>query len=763
MGLPVFGQWPENPANNLAICTASGEQTVPKIGATSDGGCFVAWYDHRGNNYDVYIQYLDSAGVPQFAQNGLLVSNHAQDTWITDWDLTVDQNDNAILAVNDIRAGGDWDIYGYSIGTDGSFNWGANGKTLSDNTYFEPSPRVLTANDGNIYFAWQQETATSYVINVYKVSPEGQDLWNPARVTLSSEFGLSIPRLAPTNDGGFLLQYLVAQGSGFPTPNHLYIQRFNASGTAQWETAGVGLNTAGGFGFAPLPDLVSDGNNGAISYWYDSRDMENHVYLERISSAGQVQWSRNGVPVSTANELQTSPAIAYIPATGNTFVFYQTSNTGQTASGMSAQLFNAAGQRQWSDNGMVLAGMSTQQQYLLHAYPQPDSTAVVVYLEYMPGSVVNAQLRAIKLDANENMVWGPSAIVMASAASSKGHLAGTLRANGTIVSAWHDDRNGNPDIYLQNINPDGSFGAPPATMNPTIEITAPIDNSVFHLLPFDIEVNVTDFVVAPENSGAGLLQIETIDQTTSAVITNTFLNSVASVQLTGDDLPSGGDYLIRATLTGYDSLPIEPSASDSIHFTYQPPTLAITAPVDSAVFEMAPVTAAFQVTDFPLGLDSGRVIVKLNGEIIDTLYNGAPFDLAWFPVEGRQELVLWLQNPDGTDFEPFTADSVFFYFYTLEVADNDSERPEEFGLEPAFPNPFNPSTTIQYSLAQTGPLTLAVYDLQGRRIIKLQTGVVTAGRHELTLSAGNLASGVYLLRLSTAAGLVASQKIVKLK
>ncbi|HCW75783.1 MAG TPA: hypothetical protein DHU63_04505 [Candidatus Marinimicrobia bacterium] len=754
-------QWPANPANNLAICTSNGEQTVPKVAATSDGGCFVAWYDHRGTNYDVYIQYLDPAGVPQLGNNGLLVSNHTQDTWITDWDMTVDLNDNAIFAVNDIRAGGDWDIYGYSVSTDGTFNWGIDGITLSNNAYFEPTPQVMTANDGNIYFAWQQETDDGYVINVYKVSPAGQDMWMPATITLSSEFGLSIPRLAPTNDGGFLLQYLVAQGGGFPTPNHLYIQRFNASGIAQWETAGVGLNVAGGFGFAPLPNLVSDGNNGAVSFWYDSRTMQNHVYLERINGLGNVSWTRDGVLASTANELQTSPAIAFNPATGNTTVFYQTSNTGQTASGLGAQLFNAAGERQWTDNGIALVPLSTQQQYLLQAFPQSDGTAVVVYLEYVAGSAVNALLKAIKLDDQGNMVWGPTATVLASTPSSKGHLAASVRPNGTVVAAWHDDRNGNPDIFIQNVNPDGSFGQP-TVLNPSLVITSPSDSTIIHSLPLDVQFNVSGFAVAPAGSGDGMIHVEVTDQTVDAVVMTTWLDSLMPVTILPEILQFEGPYKVRAMLTGYDSLAIDPVVADSINFTYQPPTLTITSPADSSYLPNGFVPYPFSVTDFPLGPDSGRVLVELDNVLVDTLFN-ASGDSVMIEGDGVHTLKLTLQNADGSTFSPTVRDSVNFQTFIWDDLQPEAVISQVFALLPTYPNPFNPSTTIRYNLGENDQIRLVIFDLKGRQVTVLWDGSDLAGEHSLTWNSNDVASGIYLLRLETRQGYTATQKLVKLK
>jgi len=78
-------------------------------------------------------------------------------------------------------------------------------------------------------------------------------------------------------------------------------------------------------------------------------------------------------------------------------------------------------------------------------------------------------------------------------------------------------------------------------------------------------------------------------------------------------------------------------------------------------------------------------------------------------------------------------------------------------LYPAFPNPFNPSTTIQYDVAQAGPVTLVIYSLDGRRVANLVNEEAAIGRHEATWlgrddRGRSMASGVYLARLVTPAG-----------
>ncbi len=75
------------------------------------------------------------------------------------------------------------------------------------------------------------------------------------------------------------------------------------------------------------------------------------------------------------------------------------------------------------------------------------------------------------------------------------------------------------------------------------------------------------------------------------------------------------------------------------------------------------------------------------------------------------------------------------------------EIPTNFQLGDAFPNPFNPVTTIPFELGETSHIRLAVIDLAGREVALLRDGLAEQGQHQLQFDGSALASGMYLLRL----------------
>ena len=81
------------------------------------------------------------------------------------------------------------------------------------------------------------------------------------------------------------------------------------------------------------------------------------------------------------------------------------------------------------------------------------------------------------------------------------------------------------------------------------------------------------------------------------------------------------------------------------------------------------------------------------------------------------------------------------------------QLPREFRLEQNFPNPFNPSTTITFTIPQTGKTALRVYDVLGAEVARLVDGILPAGEHRVSWNAGSRSSGVYFYTLTSGASL----------
>jgi hypothetical protein len=115
---------------------------------------------------------------------------------------------------------------------------------------------------------------------------------------------------------------------------------------------------------------------------------------------------------------------------------------------------------------------------------------------------------------------------------------------------------------------------------------------------------------------------------------------------------------------------------------------------------------------------------------------------------------------------PSVGDARFTIYMSSVTAKSDNEpiiAAESFSLHPTYPNPFNPSTTIHYSLEKTSHVQVKIYNLMGREIATLVDKIIISGNHRLKwIPSDDLAAGVYVVRIHNGSK-VLNQRITFLK
>ncbi len=101
-------------------------------------------------------------------------------------------------------------------------------------------------------------------------------------------------------------------------------------------------------------------------------------------------------------------------------------------------------------------------------------------------------------------------------------------------------------------------------------------------------------------------------------------------------------------------------------------------------------------------------------------------------------------------------------FSTLTSVTKENSLIHGFALQQNYPNPFNPNTTIQYSLAASGPVNLTIYDLLGRQVAVLLDKAQNAGEYQINWNAAQFPSGVYFYRIKAGSD-VQMRKMVLVK
>jgi len=192
----------------------------------------------------------------------------------------------------------------------------------------------------------------------------------------------------------------------------------------------------------------------------------------------------------------------------------------------------------------------------------------------------------------------------------------------------------------------------------------------------------------------------------------------------------------------------------------------------------------FNGTIIPVELISFTANVNNEGNVVLKWSTATELNNQMFEIERRsnngQFTTIGYVEGYGTTTEPqgysYIDNSVEIgmYFYRLKQIDFSGQYeysdeievevngPLTFALERNYPNPFNPSTLIKYSVPDNGFVKLSVYNLVGEEVNVLVNETVDAGFYEVTFNATNLPSGTYFYRLQ-ASNTIQIKKMILLK
>ncbi len=442
--------WSADPAENLAIADRSGEQPLPKVASRSDGGCYIGWQDHASGNYDVYLQRLDKYGNELWPHNGVLISDHPQNSWLCDWDLMVDSSDNAVLVFVDIRAGGDWDVYAYRITPSGICLWGRDGVAVTNDADFEADPRIAQNTDGSFVCVWSGDGG----VGVQKLSSAGlletgfAITGGPGETPLHGE-------VVAADSGSFIVSWM--RDSSYSGYHDIRAQKYAADGTALWPAP---VNVFDDDWIPPwyAPILQPDEAGGAIVAWHRSDGVLYSSFVQHLAADGTERFPHNGVEASTlGNRHHIDPTVSHNAATEEIFVFWNERNSGQSMWGIYGQKISASGQRMWTNSGIEYLPVNGIYKSYSRSVPYADG-ALVFWFDQPSGSVVLDRVVGMRVDTDGQSVWPDLPTVFCSLLSAKGRLPVAIGPQGAAVLVWEDNRNGPIDIYAQNANPNGSLG-----------------------------------------------------------------------------------------------------------------------------------------------------------------------------------------------------------------------------------------------------------------------------------------------------------------
>ncbi|MDI6808207.1 MAG: T9SS type A sorting domain-containing protein [Candidatus Eisenbacteria bacterium] len=439
-----LAQWPGDPAVNVAVCTATQEQRKPAIVSDGSGGAIIVWRDYRsGADYDIYAQRVDESGVALWTANGVAISTAAFDQY--DPVLVNDGSGGAVIAWRDFR-NASWDIYAQRINSSGVVQWTANGVPISIAADSQWKPAIAADGAGGAIITWYDyRSLPNTQIYVQHIDALGAVQWTADGVAITTGANDRYDP-APVSDGlgGVIIAWRDSRNGNMD----IYAQRIDASGAVQWTANGVAVTTAAGGQYDPV--IVRDGSDGAIITWRDTRNTDEDIFAQRVSGSGGAKWATDGVAVSTAQNSQSGQAIVS-DGSGGAIVTWADLRAGSGAvySDIYAQRIDSSGVVQWTADGAPVSTAGNEQD-VPAIICDGSGGAVITWEDYRSGT--NYDIYAQRIDASGVVQWAANGVAISTAANTQTNPAIVSDGSTGAVIAWEDYRSGaNCDIYAQDV------------------------------------------------------------------------------------------------------------------------------------------------------------------------------------------------------------------------------------------------------------------------------------------------------------------------
>jgi hypothetical protein len=768
---PAAAVWPSNPLVNVPLCTATNDQVSPTIVSDGAGGAIVTWEDLRSGTSDIYAQRISATGAALWTANGVGLCRAAGEQSAPT--ITSDGAGGAIVTWLDYRGGATSDIYAQRISSTGTVRWLANGVALCTAALDQTDPKIVSDGSGGAIVTWTDSRSGTADIYAQRISGTSTVEWSANGVFLCKGAGDQVsPKIVSDGSGGAIVTWTDSRSG----TSDIYAQQISAAGTVQWLANGVALCTA--TGDQTYPTIVSDDAGGAIVSWMDSRSgASDDIYAQRVSATGTVQWAADGVPLCTSSGDQAVPRIVADGVGGAIVAWWDQRDSSYD---IYALRISAAGTVQWTANGVALC-TAAGTQFLTTITSDGSGGAVVAWYDYRGG--VQADIYARRVSASGTPEWTADGVALCTTLDNQWYPAVASDDAGGAIVTWQDQRSGDGDIYVQRVDQFGYLRSGEPSILSVRDLPGDqgghvrIEWSASYLDTFprlaigaygiwrQVTESAAAKAVARGASWAGsdpeecvTAGVFRIDQTQSQT---TYWEGVGSV------LARGEPWYTYVAETFQDS-----SAAGNPPTTFMVDAHGAWVPGfwDSApdsgysVDNLAPLTPAPFTGEYAAGTATLHWAASAAADLAEyRLYRGNSADF----VPGPANLVA--AQPDTGYVDAAGAPS-FYKLCAVDVHGNTSGfstllpsgtadvpgavLPRAVFLAPPAPNPARGATTLRFGLPREARVELALYDQQGRRVRALLSGTQPAGERTIAWDgAGDngraLPAGLYFVRLTT--------------
>lgn len=507
----VYAQRVDASGNNLwtdngkVISNASSRQRYPEIVSDGSGGAIITWQDGRTGPPHIYAQRVNPSGSALWTDNGTTICD-AADIQLEP-QLVADSYGGAIITWQDVRDGGDYDIYAQRVDASGSILWMNNGIAVCNAALYQYFPQLLSDDSGGAIFSWEDvRDGNNYDIYAQRVNSDGsfislQDISVDPTEIAFGQLSVGSSSLSQTvtvnNEGSNNLNVGSITIEG-PDASEFLKQNDNASGQSIVPGASATLevvfspNSAGikaaslsipsddpdettvsvdlsGSGYHSIdipictkpgeqrnPHLVPDGSGGVIITWQDDRSLaewRTAIYAQRLNSSGVPLWKDNGEAICVQTMDQQVPYIIS-DSLGGAIITWTGQRTGEIEKDIFAQRVDANGNTMWTDNGTAICTADGNQG---GGGSVPDSSggAIIVWADGRSGE--GNDLYAQRVDSSGIALWTDNGTSVCNAIGQQLFHEIVSDGSGGAIIAWLDDRNGSySNIYAQRLDGSGN-------------------------------------------------------------------------------------------------------------------------------------------------------------------------------------------------------------------------------------------------------------------------------------------------------------------
>lgn len=317
---------------------------------------------------------------------------------------------------------------------------------MADGT--QEHPRITTDGASGAIIVWQDISPTSSSdIYVQRIDARGQIRWTTNGVAICLEKDTQLlPNLIPDGESGAIIAWWDKRAGNMD----IYAQRVNRNGEVQWQPGGVPVCAASGV--QQDFDITPDGEGGAIITWHDYRAQSGapDIYVQRINTQGKPQWKRDGIMISRQESYQRYPTIAGDGAGGAIIAWHDW--RGENCD-IHAQRVDANGQILWREHGIPICVMPEHQWYAAIA-SDGGGGAIIIWMDSRDKAGWDIYAQRVNPQGEPQWQINGAPVCLAQGDQYDYSIIGD-GASGAFIT-WHDQRTGEWDIYAQKMNASGN-------------------------------------------------------------------------------------------------------------------------------------------------------------------------------------------------------------------------------------------------------------------------------------------------------------------